>query len=429
MKNRAKSRYLNGLLLIALCAVGGCSLNSLSSSSASSDNQTVSSTEKSQFAQSQLTKVDVVIAKLGTLRDAREYIGTSEAIRETLLRSQVEGKLLDLTVEVGQRVTKGQVIGRLDSSLLTAAVNREKAELASLESELASAKIRVKNSEIALEESLLRLEQAKNDAQRYSNLASQGLISSQEAESFQTTAELAQKTVLVATESIKIAQQAVTTSMGQVASQMEAIAEATQRQSYSQLIAPATGIVITKINEPGNLIRQGEEIIEIGDFSQIKVVVPLSELDLGQIRLGKSVTVTFDAFGDRKFTGRISRIAPAADSSTRKIPIEVIVSNPQSQIKGGLLARVTLVANIATDVIIPEFAIVEEAEKNYIFVVSQEELAVNQGVVSKREIRIRDRSKGKVAIKTGIKSQEKFVLRAGETLTDGETVSLSILSE
>lgn len=429
MSNRAKSRYINGFLLILLCAVGGCNLNSLSSSSATPESPTASSTEKSQLAISQLTKVDVAIAKLGTLSDAREYIGTSEPSRQTLLRSQAEGKLLDLTVEVGEVVTKGQVIGRLDSSLLTAAVNREKAELASLESELASAEIRVKNSEIALEESLLRLEQAKNDAQRYSDLANQGLISSQEAESFQTTAELAQKTVLVATESIKIAQQAVTTSMGQVASQREAIAEATQRQAYSQLIAPATGIVITKANETGNLVRQGEEIIEIGDFSQIKVVVPLSELDLGQISLGKSVAVTFDAFGDRDFIGRISRIAPAADSSTRKIPIEITVPNPQGQIKGGLLARVVLVPNTATDVIIPESAIVEEAAQNYIFVVSQEELATNQGIVRKREIRIRDRSKGKVAITTGIKPQERFVLRTGEPLSDGETVSLSILSE
>ena len=422
MFNSEKSRYLHSLLFILIYALGGCNLSSGISSSASPDQKiTQSATEKSQ-----LTTVDVTIAQVGNLSNTREYVGTTEPIRETLLRSQVEGKLLELTVEVGERVTKGQIIGRLDSSLLTAAVNREKAELASLESELASARIRVKNAELALEEALLRLAQAKSDAQRYSELAEKGLISSQEAESFQTTAEVAEKTVLVAQETINIAKQAVTASIGQVASQKEAIAEAAQRQAYSQLIAPATGIVTTKINEPGNLIREGEEIIEIGDFSQVKVVVPLSELDLGQISLDKSVSLTFDAFGDRIFTGKISRIAPAADSSTRQIPIEITVANPENQIKGGLLARVTLAANAAAQVIIPESAIVED---RYIFVLTQEDLAAKQGVVSKRKIGISDRLEGKVAITTGLKPQEKFVLRTAKALTDGETVSLSILSE
>ena len=424
MSNSKKSRYLNSLLLILVCTLEGCNFNSQISSSASPNNKIAQSAEKPQ-----LTAVDVKIARLGNLSNAREYVGTTEPIRETLLRSQVEGKLLELTVEVGDRVSKGQVIGRLDSSLLTAAVNREKAELASLESELASAKIRVKNAEIALEEALLRLEQAKSDAQRYSELSEQGIISSQEAESFQTTAEVAQKTVLVAQESINIAKQAVTASIGQVESQKEAIAEVAQRQAYSQLIAPATGIVVTKINEPGNLIREGEEIIEIGDFTQVKVVVPLSELDLGQISLGKSVSVKFDAFGDLIFAGTISRISPSADASTRQIPIEITVNNPENQIKGGLLARVTLAANSATKVIIPESAIVEDAGENYIFVVTQEDLAAKQGVVSKRKIRISDRSEGEVAITTGIKPEEKFVLRTGKPLTDGETISLSLLSE
>ncbi len=425
MINSQKSRYLSLLLLIINFTLEGCGLNFPNGSSTSSDSKiTALST-----AQSQLTAVDVEIAKLGNLTTAREYVGTTEPIRKTLLRSQAEGKLLNLSVEVGDRVSQGQILGSLDSSLLTAAVNREKAELASLESELASARIRVKNAELALEEALLRLAQAKSDAQRYSQLAQQGLISSQEAESFQTTAKVAEKTVLVAQESINIAKQAVAASIGQVASQKEAIAEATQRQAYSQLIATANGIVIAKINEPGNLIREGEEIVEIGDFSRVKVVVPISELDLGQISLGKSVAVIFDAFGDRIFPGTISQISPTANANTRQIPIEITLDNSQSQIKAGLLARVTFTNSAATKVIIPESAIVEEAGTNYIFVVKLEDSTAQQAVVEKRRIIISDRQEGKVAISQGIKPQEKFVLRAAKPLSDGEAVSLSILSE
>ena len=432
MLMRKKLGHLNSLLLILVSALPGCHFTSPISNSASPIQRITQSTETSQF-----TKVDIKIAQLGNLSQTKEYVGTTEPIRKTLLRSQVEGTLLDLTVEVGDSLVKGQVIGRLDSSLLTAVLNQEKAELASLESELASARIRVKNAEIALEEALLKLEQAKSDAQRYSELAQQGLISSQEAESYQTSAKVAEKTVLVAQESINIAKQAVTANMGQIDSQKEAIAEAAQRQAYSQLIAPATGIVMTKINEPGNLIRSGEEIIEIGDFSQIKVLVSLSELDLGKISLGQSVSVTFDAFETilsskqkQIFPGKINRVAPSANSNTRQIPIEILVPNPEKQIKGGLLARVTL-ANKAVreEVIIPESAIVQDLGENYIFVLTEEDTAARQGIVSQRKINIRDRSQGKVAIAAGIEPQERFVLRTSKPLTDGETVSLSMLSE
>lgn len=389
----------------------------------------VSSQANQSSPRKQVTTVDVARADIKNSANPREYIGTTEPNSTTILRSQVEGRLIDLTVALGDEVSKNQVIGRIDDSLLAAAVKQEQAELASLESELAQEQLGVKNAQIGLEEATIKLEQAENDAQRYSGLAKIGAISQQQAESFQTAAKVAQQTVLLAAEEVNIAQQAVTTAWGRVVAQQSAIAEANQRQAYSQLIAPTTGIIINKNHEPGNLIREGEEIISIGDFSVIKILMPISASDLSLVTLGQIVKVEFDALKNSSFPGKVSRIAPLAEASTRKIMIEITVVNSGNKIKSGLLAKVQLPQINQQQVIVPQSAIIEEAGNNYLFVVTKEDQKQRQATVKKRKVTINNTFQDRVALSEGIEPGEKFILRSSQPLTDNEVVSLSIISE
>lgn len=75
-----------------------------------------------------------------------------------------------------------------------------------------------------------------------------------------------------------------------------------------------------RLTEQGNLIQPGGEIIKIGDFSQVKVNVAVSELELKNLKLGKKVGVNLDAFPQEQFTGIINRISPAAERDSRQIP-------------------------------------------------------------------------------------------------------------
>ena len=380
-------------------------------------------------AQKPVTTVDVLVASQESLATTQEYIGTTQPTTELSLRSQVEGTLISLSVDVGDRVSRGQVVGQIDDSLLVAVVNQEQAELASLESDLVRAKIEVKNAEIRVEEAVIRLQQAENDRERYKNLAQKGLISQQEAESFATAAKVAEKAVLLAEESVNVAKQAVASAIGRVAAQKSVVAESIQRQAYTQLIAETTGIVTHKVSEPGNLVREGEEILKIGNLNPIKVVVLLSELDLERVAVGQTVEVKLDAFPESSFSGRVNRIAPVANVATRQIPIEIIIPNPDNVIKGGLLSRVSFISSVTSQVTIPESAVIEEDGKNYVFVVAQENSQKREGVVTKRQVQLGDRSNLKVAILQGVKSGEKIVIRSSQPLNDGETIGLSIISD
>ena len=395
-----------------------------------SENSEANSSEMNRASmKKRVSTVDVAIANKADSDNYREYIGTTEPQTTAILRSQVEGRLLSLQVNIGDRVRQTQVIGRLDDSLLAATVQQEQAELASIKSELIQEQLGIKNAQISLQEAKINLEQAKSDAQRYSSLAKIGAISEQQAESFQTAAKVAQQTVLLAEEEVKIAQQSATTAQGRVAAQQAAIAEVVQRRAYSLLTAPITGTVVNKAQEPGNLVRQGEEIVAVGNFDAVKISVPISAIDLNLIDIGQRVEVQLDAVENRVFYGKVTKIDPVANPDTRKIRIEVMVANPNSQIKGGLLAKVRLPKINRQLVSVPQSAVTEEAGDNYIFVVAKEDAKQRQARVIKRRVEVDDLAQNKIFITQGLQPGEKYIVRSSQPLSDRELVDLSILSE
>ena len=409
------------LWLIVSTSAFGCNQNSQNDRAIESRGQDNSIAKKA-------IKVDVETANLGYLSAEREYKGKTQPRKQVSWRSQTEGILLKLSVEVGDRVQQGQSIGRLDDRILQSEVAGRTGELAALQSELAQAKIRVADARIRLEEAEIQLEQANNEAIRYQDLAKTGLIAQQQAQSFKTAAKIAEKALLTAREAVKLEQQAVATAEGRITAQSSVIAESKQRQAYSQITAPIDGIVTAKAKDPGGLIRTGEEVLTVGDFSKMKVIVPLSELDLGKVNIGQRVRVKLDAFADRQFVGEVARIAPTANDSSGQIAVEVKIDNPERQIKGGLLARVNFASAKERRIIVPAAAIVEDKGTNYLFTVAQNNQN-NQSKVIKRKISIGDRAQNKVEIISGISPGEKYVLRSSKPLEDKDLVSLSIISK
>lgn len=370
------------------------------------------------------TTVNVNTAQRGTIGRNLDYTGTTRPLKIVSLRSQAAGQLLDLTVDVGDRVQLGQKLGRIDDRLLANVVLEEKAALSALEAELARARIEVTNAQIEADRLQLQYQQAKNDAERFQKLATEGAIPLQQAETAQTTAAVALKAVNSARSKIKVEEQVVAAIIGRMAAQKSVIAQEQQRQAYATLTSPLTGIVIEKVMEPGDLVSIGEEVLKIGDFQQVKVVVLLSELDLKTINLGQRVKVTLDAFGPRNFLGQITRIFPLSQGTARRIPVEITLPNSDGLIKGGLLARVRLNNNSATNVIVPETAIVNPDASPAIFVLSE-----SNSQVEKRRVSLGQAIDGQVEILAGIEPGERFVVNSSKPLQNGEKVRVSIFSD
>jgi len=389
------------------------------------------------------TPVDVAIARTDTLEKPLEYTGTTIPYRTVSLRSQVEARLLSLNVDVGDRVRQGQAIGQLDDALLLTALRQAEAELAAQKSEVARAETQVSNARAEVERLRLQLVQAQADSQRQQRLYTEGAIAQQAAEQARTQAQTAAQALRAATEQVRTEQQAVAAAQGRVLAQQAVVAQAKERRSYSRLISPINGVVTGKLTEPGNLLQAGGEVLQIGDFSRVKAVVQVSERELANIKIGQSVQVRLDAFAQKTLTGRVIRISPAADATARLIPVEVEVPNSGGNIGSGLLARVNFENQTAPRVVVSQTAIQTPATNRQpsssetannqpnqtnatLFVIADSQ---GQPKVAVRNVTLGKKADGKVEILSGLQPGERYVVRSGRPLKDGNPVRLSILSE
>ncbi|MEM9923467.1 MAG: efflux RND transporter periplasmic adaptor subunit, partial [Cyanobacteria bacterium P01_D01_bin.50] len=408
----------------------------LNTSCYSSPKETAQATSKRRGS---VTAVDVAIARKSWLKKELSYTGSTVPFRKISVRSQIEGQLLALNVDIGDKVSQGYIVGLIDDALLKTSLNQAEAELLALKSEVARGNTQISNALTAVERARLELQQATSDARRQEKLLSEGAIAKQTAEQTLTAAQTAKQALHAAQKQVQTEQQAVAAAKGRVVAQQAVVAQAKERKSYAKLTSPITGVVLEKIIEPGNLVQPGNEILKLGDFSRVKIEVQVSELELGKLEIGQSVKVSLDAFPNREYIGTLKRISPAANTAARLIPTEIVIPNIEGKIGSGLLARVNFQNATQQHVVVPVRAIQTEAGKSKR---EEEELISNlQGKVfivvkdgknhkvKARRVILGEKADGKVEIISGLQPGESYVVRSNKPLKDGEKVRLSILSE
>jgi multidrug efflux pump subunit AcrA (membrane-fusion protein) len=188
----------------------------------------------------------------------------------------------------------------------------------------------------------------------------------------------------------------------------------------------------------------------------------VSELELGKIQTGQPVQVRLDAFPTRTFTGQVSRVSPAADPTSRQIPIEVTIPNARQEVGSGLLARVIFPQQTMQRVVVPETALSAHEDRRspqrttnagpdrggtgtspqpttrtdkknqasdragILFVIRG---SGKQTTAESRQVTLGSRQDGQVEILAGLRTGERFVARSSKALKDGDRVRLSIISE
>ncbi|WP_448533521.1 efflux RND transporter periplasmic adaptor subunit [Parathermosynechococcus lividus] len=371
--------------------------------------------------------VDVAVAQLGQLEGDTTLTGTTRPYREVMVRSQVEGQVVRLGVDVGDRVRAGQVLAEVDPIVLKTAVFEAEAELAARRNEVIQAQAAVNSARTAVEEARLILQQAESDAQRLETLLQDGAVSAQAAEQARTTAQTARQVLRSRQAEVVTAQQGVAVAQGRVQAQAAFVQQTRARLSYALMKSPLNGVVLERLTEVGNLLQPGGEVLRLGDLKQLKVVVEVSEQELGRIALGQEATLTFDAVPNRTYNGRISRISPAA-ADARLTPVEIVIDNGDERLGSGLLARVTLGSVNAPRLLIPQSALAGAEEGR---------LSSRQGTVFvvmgdravERDVRLGQRRQGTVEILEGLEVGDRYVVRSSRPLQDGDKIRPSILSQ
>ncbi len=227
--------------------------------------------------------VNVTNIQRQLIKDNLVMTGTSASFKEVTVMSETQGKILSMNVELGQKVSVGQVIAVVDDELKVAQYKTAQANL----------------------------EKAQKDLERFEALLKEKAATEYQVEGAKLQVKLAEAQYTVAKRQVE----------------------------DSKIKSPVSGTVIMKMMETGMMVGPATPVITVADLSQIKVRVSVPEKDIYKLKVNQTVEVSFEAIGKQKFNGKIYTISDKADEA-HTFMVEILVPNSQGIIKAGMFATV-----------------------------------------------------------------------------------------
>jgi membrane fusion protein (multidrug efflux system) len=284
------------------------------------------------------------------------------ADESVILRSQIDGRIVDIPFTEGTRVEKGDILFVLDDGLLEA--QRAEADAA--------------------------LKLARQNAERAKSLFSQGAGTERVRDESEANVRMAEARLAMASE----------------------------RLAYTRIRAPFAGLVGFRSVSVGAYAKAGEDLAELVAIDLMKVSFDVPERYLSAISEGQKVEVIVDALASEAFAGKLVTISPRVTAAGRSLRLRASVDNSSGRLRPGLFARANLeIAERAEALLVPESAIVPQAEKRLVF-------KVTDGKAVMTEVELGLRRAGKVEVTKGLASGD-IVVSAGQLkLRDGSAVTI-----
>jgi HlyD family secretion protein len=270
------------------------------------------SSPEPQVSTAQLSRGDIV--------DAVAATGTLEAVETVDVGTQVSGVVKQLYADFNSIVRKGQIIARLDPSLIQTQVEQNRANVARADAELERLRV--------------GLADARQKYERATQMSEKNLIP-------RTELETAEVNVKSAEAQIRSAQAALT----------QARANLNQQEvnlQHTVIEAPIDGIVIARNVDVGQTVAASMQAptlyVLAADLTKMQVLANIDEADVGRMRPGQAVTFRVDAYPTDTFTGTVQqvRLQPAVVQNVVTYSTVISVPNPQLKLKPGMTANVNI---------------------------------------------------------------------------------------
>ena len=166
------------------------------------------------------------------------------------------------------------------------------------------------------------------------------------------TAIANQQTVQLRRDDITAAQAALQQARAAVQQQQATLIFDQQQVDYTQIKSPIDGIIAAREVEPGQIASPGNNLMRIVNVKTVYYEPTISETDFSETNVGDPVIVQVDALPGRSFNGVVKAVYPAAASGSRQFTLRVAVPNPTNELRPGMFARGTLLANVHRNVIV-----------------------------------------------------------------------------
>lgn len=361
-------------------------------------------------------KVSIDEIGMGSITETVSAIGKVQPMSEVSISPDVAGEIIELNVQDGDSVTKGQLLLKINPELVKSTRDQMRASLSGSRASLAS-------SQAQLARANANFKISKTAYARSTKLFKDKVISSQEYET-------AQAAYIDSEAQLEVAKRTVESARYSIQSSQAVLNQASENVNRTSVYAPVNGIVSTLNVELGERVvgtsqMAGTEMLKIADLNNMEVQVDVSENDIVSVSLYDSVIVELDAYKDRKFKGVVMEVANSASNSMGvsnsaeqatnfvvKIKIlrssyeDLLVKNPHP-IKPGMSASVEIITETTEDgLVLPISAITTR---------SLEEL--KSGEASKMEKRAKESKESKDKKEDNNEEPDQFVF-----LVEGDKV-------
>ena len=308
------------------------------------------------------------------ITESVELAGTVRAILDSLVASEVDGRVADRRVDNGDRVSKGQALIRLDSARVDkslAFARAEKDEVAAL------------------------LELAERQERRARELYEDEVVSIHDLDEAVSNRQSLE---------------------GRLRGIEVRIASIEDDIARTQIRAPFSGVVTEIHTEVGEWISQGDPVVRLSNLNKLEIQLAVPERYFPLLTRGDAATATIEAIPGVTLDGKIFALVPRADSDARTFPVIVRAPNPGGVVGAGMLARVSLSLASGPDVLlVPKDAIVRQAQRQMVFIVEGD-------AVRAVSVRTGRATGSRVEVMGELAAGDEVVIRGNERLAPGQKV-------
>jgi RND family efflux transporter MFP subunit len=328
-------------------------------------------------ADQELPLVTVTKPEFKSVTGTVTFTGTISARYDMPIGTEGEGgRIVAVMVEAGDRVKKGQLLARLDPSVVTAQVNQ------------LSATVEQSKAQAALSEA---------EYQRAKGVEAAGALSAEEIER-------------------RRAASVTDAARARVAEAQ--LAEAEARLGRTQIRAPSDGLVLTRTAEVGQTAMPGgEPLFRLASGSEIEMRGQIAEQDIAAVQVGQPANVYLTGIAE-PFKGKVRLLGAVIDPETRLGDIRITLE-PHPSLRPGAFARAQVRVSEAERAVLPQTAVLADAQGNYVLIVNDKD------ETERRAVHVADTTAEGFVIDSGLKGDERVIGTAGGFLRAGEKVRVA----
>ncbi len=337
---------------------------------------------------------------------------TIEAYERTTLYSKVSGYLREISVDVGDRVDQGRLIGTIEvpelEDRLRAAEAEQATAMADREGAIAARKLA--EADLSLQETTYKRLSAVNEQEP-------DALSEQDFDEARTNLDTAKAQVQVAKSRIEQAQ-------GEIKRSQASVANLRTLLGFSKIVAPLSGVVTERFVDRGALLQQAtssqmaQRIVTIERDDPVRIWMDVPEAETPMVDVGDPMVMTVDALPGREFQGGVTRYSASLDPATRTMKTVVDLPNPGRRLRPGMYGLATLTLDVRKDAItIPAEALRYEGSASYV-------LGVQDGRVRKIDVVAAVGDGIAAEVLSGLNGSERIVVGSQGSIADGDSVRI-----